>query len=146
MREDEGGEGSISGGRYVLDSFALLAYLGDEAGAGPVREILLACAEERASGWLSVINFGEVLYIVEREQGAKEAQKVVALIDRLPVEIVEADRRLTFDAAHIKANFALAYADAFAVALARQLQARVVTGDPEFRQVQDLVPVLWLGR
>ena len=36
--------------------------------------------------------------------------------------------------------------DAFAVALAQEKSATVVTGDPEFREVESLVPVLRLPR
>ena len=35
-------------------------------------------------------------------------------------------------AAHIKAGHALSYADAFAVAVAQELDAVMLTGDPEF--------------
>jgi len=48
-------------------------------------------------------------------------------------------------AAHIKAHYPLSYADAFAVALAQELDATVVTGDPEFKTAESLVPVLWLS-
>lgn len=48
-------------------------------------------------------------------------------------------------AAEIKARFPLAYADAFAVATAIRHNARIVTGDPEFAQVSDMVEIVWLG-
>ena len=129
---------------YVLDSFALLAYFEDEAGAAVVETILAAATTGAAESWMSILNLGEVLYITEREQGLPAAQKVVALVDQLPVRIVDADRGQTFAAAHIKAHHALSYADAFAVALARELEATVVTGDPEFRKVERLINVRWL--
>ena len=131
--------------RYVLDSFALLAYFEDEPGAAIVEEILQACDEDDAEGFLSIVNFGEVLYITEREQGLQAAQRVVAAIDELPLRVVDADRSRTFAAAHVKARHAVAYADAFAIALAQEVEARVVTGDPEFEKVENLVRVRWIG-
>lgn len=131
--------------RYVFDSFALLAFIDDEPGADEVRRILVACSRSEARAWLSIVNFGEVLYILERERGLPVAHKVVAIVDDLPIEVVEADRALTFAAAHVKAHHALSYADAFAVALAQECGARVVTGDPEFKKVTKLTPVHWLG-
>ena len=62
------------------------------------------------------------------------------------MRIVDADRSLTFAAAHVKANHTLAYADAFAVALAREMGGQLVTGDPEFRLVESLVSVRWIKR
>jgi ribonuclease VapC len=130
--------------RYVLDSFALLAYLENEAGAVEVQAILGAC-ETTAEAWLSIVNFGEVLYITEREQGLQAAQRAIAIIDQLPLHVAEADRSRTFAAAHVKARGALSYADAFAVALALEVEGKVVTGDPEFVKAEDLVTVRWIG-
>ncbi len=132
--------------RYVLDSFALLAYLEEEPGAAEVEEILAACNKTTAESWLSIVNFGEVLYITEREQGLQAAQRVVAIVDQLPLRVMEADRSRTFAAAHVKAHYALSYADAFAVALAQEVDGQVVTGDPEFEKTEDLAPVRWIGR
>ena len=132
--------------RYVFDSYALLAFLDEEAGAAAVEEILAACGREEAAAWLSVVNLGEVLYITEREQGLPEAQKAVAVIDQLPVRVAVADRGRTFAAAHLKAHHAISYADAFAAALAQEVDGPVVTGDPEFAQIEDLVAVHWIGR
>jgi ribonuclease VapC len=49
-------------------------------------------------------------------------------------------------AAHIKARHPVSYADAFAVALAQEYGATVVTGDPEVRAVESLINVDWLPR
>ena len=132
--------------RYVLDSFALLAYLEDEAGAATVEEILAACSAGDAEAWLSIVNLGEVAYITHRERGLPAAQRAIAAIDQLPVRVVDADRSRTFAAARIKARHALSYADAFAAALGQEVDGEVVTGDPEFETVEEIVRVLWLAR
>lgn len=132
--------------RYVLDSFALLAYLQDEAGAPDVEEILVAAAAGTATVAMPVVNLGEAMYITEREQSTEAAQALLAAFDQLPVALAEADRTLALDAAHIKAHHRVSYADAFVVALAHGLDAVAVTGDPEFSQVEHLVTVRWLPR
>lgn len=133
-------------GSYVFDSFALLAYLADEPGADIVREVIEYGQRQEGSVWMSVINLGECLYIVEREEGLTAAHRAIAAIRQLPIKEVAADRERTFAAAHIKAHHKLSFADAFAVALAQEKRATVVTGDPEFKHVESLVPVLWLPR
>ena len=72
------------------------------------------------------------------------AQTALAAVDQLAIEIVEVDRSLALEAAHVKAHHSLSYADAFVVALALQMGAKVVTGDPEFRQAEESVAVRWL--
>lgn len=129
---------------YVLDSFALLAYLEGEAGAERVREVLAKGQTGEAEVALCIINYGEVIYITERERGLPVAQRVIAIIDQLPITILEADRTLTFAAAHIKASKRLSYADTFAAALADAKEAVLLTGDPEFRQVESLIAIDWL--
>ena len=43
-----------------------------------------------------------------------------------------------WDAALLKGQFPIAYADAFAAALARKHRCPLVTGDPELRSIPDL--------
>ena len=137
---------TASASRYVLDSFALLAHLGDEAGAARVRAVLRAARLDRAEVFLSAINLGELVYITEREQGLVQAQMALNAVEQLPVQILEATRERVLAAAHLKANHAISYADAFVVAAAQEMGATILTGDPEFRTVEALVPVEWLAR
>jgi predicted nucleic acid-binding protein len=129
---------------YQLDSFALLAYLNDEAGKTRLQELLLLAGNYKCRLLMCQVNLGEALYIAERERGLPAAQSVLALVESLPIELLEASRDLVLDAAHIKAQHALSYADAFAVATAIREQAIILTGDPEFESVEDLVEIEWL--
>ena len=54
------------------------------------------------------------------------------------------DDQLVREAAEIKAEYPVAYADAFCVALAKRVQGCVVTGDPEFKSVESLIAIEWL--
>ena len=129
---------------YLLDSFAFLAYLNDEPGRERVQEILALGKSHKCRLVMSLINLGEVLYITERTRGLPAAQMVQALVESLPLELLEVSRDLILDAAHIKASHALSYADAFAIASAICESAIVLTGDPEYHAVEDLVKVEWL--
>ena len=64
----------------------------------------------------------------------------------LPIEIVDVDLELAREAARFKAVKKMSYADCFAAALARKQQAELVTGDPEFREVEDEIKVVWIGQ
>jgi len=129
---------------FILDSYALMAYLGAEPGWQRVKEILSQAEKGAFSLYLCMINLGEILYMTERRRGLEKAQDIQALIENLPIEIVDAARDLILDAAHIKANYPLSYADAFVVALAQSEQGIVLTGDPEFQAVEALVTIEWL--
>ena len=129
---------------YVFDSFAMLAYLQGETGMERVQSLLKDAEKERCHVDICVVNLGEILYTVEREKGLAKAHETLAAIQQLPIEIFPAENQTVLDAAHIKANHALSYADAFAVVCAQKLDATVLTGDQEFRSVEQIIRVEWL--
>ena len=110
----------------VLDSWAVLRYLEDSNPAAATVSDLL----DREKPVMSWINLGEVHYVLRRLHGEDAAAETVRdlrdVIDaRLP------DERLVLDAARIKADHPMAYADAFAAALTVATDATLWTGDPE---------------
>lgn len=129
---------------YILDSFAILAFLEDEHGATRVEAIIEQAEKDTLQAILSIINLGEILYITQRERGLPAAQKTLATIDQLPLKVLSANRKRVLAAAHIKANFPVAYADAFAIAAAQEFSGIVLTGDPEFSHVEAVINVEWL--
>jgi predicted nucleic acid-binding protein len=119
----------------VLDAWAILAYLEDRPSAvGRLDDYL----EEASSGqrplFMSWINLGEVEYIIRRRQGEAEAQDVLDLLQFLPIRYEDVTPERIHEAAKVKAEGGLSYADAFVVALAEEKEARIVTGDPEILQ------------
>ncbi len=131
---------------FVFDSFAILSFLENEKGAWKVHALLSKAKKGKIKGLFCILNLGEVVYIIEREQGLNIAHRAIATLEQLPLEIIEVDRDLTLQAAHIKANYHLSYADAFVVALAVIQRGYVVTGDSEFKSVEKLVPIEWIHR
>lgn len=73
--------------QYVLDSFAILVLLQNEEGHARIQEVLTIAQKGVAAVTLSVINLGEVLYIVERRQGLNKAQEVLAAVEQLPMRV-----------------------------------------------------------
>lgn len=129
---------------FILDSYALLAYFQAEQGGAEVRDMLKKARTEEASVLLSVINLGEIYYIVSRKLGTETARAMVEDILQLPVDLLDAGTDRALAAAEIKARHPLSYADAFAVAAAMEFSATIVTGDPEFKAVESYASVLWL--
>jgi predicted nucleic acid-binding protein len=130
--------------KYVLDSYALVAFFENEAGAQRVEEIIKEMLVGKAKGYLCIVNWGEIYYITLREQGDVQAGAVIRQIGKFPLLLMDVDRHLTYQAAKLKGKYPLAYADCFAAALAMKLKATLVTGDPEFRKLQDLLSIEWI--
>ncbi len=109
----------------VFDSWALLAYLGDEPAAGRIESVWL---EQGAA--ISSVNLGEVLYIRMRQDTEESAVATVDQVRSL-LEVIDPDWPLVSAAASIKAGGGLSYADAFCIATALRTDAPLWTGDPE---------------
>ena len=129
---------------YVLDSFAILAYLGDEEGADKVELLIENAERDKIRLFMCYVNLGEVYYITAREFGTVRANEIIAIVKRLPIEFVEVDEGLVLTAGRVKAMYSLSYADAFVVATAIDKNATIVTGDNEFEGVYP--DVLWINR
>lgn len=111
---------------FALDSWAILRLLeGTEPAARRIEQVL-----DDGRPVMSWINLGEVYYIIRRDQGENDALDVVRdLRLRLDLDLPSEDRVL--NAAAIKADHPMAYADAFAAATAAAHDATLLTGDPE---------------
>lgn len=110
----------------VLDSWAVLRYLENaEPAATPVSDLL-----ENDRPLMSWLNLGEVHYVIRRAQGEADAIETVRDL-RDVIDVRLPDERLILDAARLKADHPMAYADAFAAALAVVEGATLWTGDPE---------------
>jgi predicted nucleic acid-binding protein len=57
---------------------------------------------------------------------------------------VDADWQLTRQAALFKANGNTSYGDCFAAALAKIKKSDLVTGDKEFKSLEDEIKILWI--
>ena len=126
---------------FVLDSYAVLALLTDDVGADQVAELL---SQSEHVFWMSVVNLGEVYYIVSQAQSQEDTESVVSDILRQDnVTIVDATWDRVRTVAQFKAHGRLSYADAFACAVASEYDAEVVTGDPDFFKVEGIT-VHWL--
>jgi PIN domain nuclease of toxin-antitoxin system len=127
---------------FVLDSFAVLALLEAEKGSGDVAALLRPGPDLLL---MTYVNLGEVVYTVIRERGQSRADAALVALEGSRITFVPADRTLTLAAARLKAGHRLSYADAFCAALSQLSGFPVVTGDPEFLQLDGLISIRWIG-
>ncbi len=130
----------------VLDSWPIVEWI---KGRQPATEVVTALLAESEAGtarlFMSAINVGEVYYYL-RKQHSEQLSKWWRESSRaLPVTIEVPTADDIWDAALLKARYPIAYADAFAAALAQKHRCPLVTGDPELRSINDL-DLDWIGR
>lgn len=128
----------------VFDSWAILAFLEDEPAAEKVEAFIIESLEGEAPLLITTVNLGEVWYSITRSRSASEADLAIEQLNKLGLEVIPADWPLTQIAASFKAKYRLAYADCFAAALAKQRKTKVITGDKEFKQLEEEINVEWV--
>jgi len=128
----------------VLDTWSVIAYFEDEPSGEVVADLIADAHETAATVSMSVVNAGELWYLIARRVSPHQADQGVAELKQLGVQLVDIDWDLAQVAATLKAKHRMSYADCFAAALAKRVKAELVTGDPDFRQVQDEIKIVWL--
>lgn len=129
---------------YVLDSWAVIAYLEDEPSGEMVEELIATAHEEQTPIYMSVVNVGEVWYTLAREVSEEEANAGVKMLSDLRIQFENVDWELTMEAARFKSQNKMSYADAFAAALAKVKKADLVTGDNEFKPLDGQIKISWV--
>jgi predicted nucleic acid-binding protein len=130
--------------KLVLDSFALVSLFHREPGWETVQTTLYDQQKANTLATLNWINWGEFFYIVKRRVGHSKAVEALRLLEQLPIALYPVDQSLVREAAEIKSEYIVSYADAFCIATAMRLHATVLTSDPEFETVKHLTKIRWL--
>lgn len=128
----------------VFDSWALIAFFDDEPPAQRVEGLIKDADFDGKQLAISVVNVGEVWYNYTRIFSEEFADELTEKIEKMNFEIIPADWNLTKIAARFKAGGGIFYADCFAAALAKKLDAPLVTGDREFERIENEIQILWV--
>ena len=125
--------------KEVLDSYGLIKWLLEEPGYEVVEEYL-----NKHNIYMSAINFGETYYRLVKNRLKNEAYTLWKNKDMFPIKYIEPNWKRIKKAAEIKAAYPVAYADAFCIALGIEMNAPIITGDPEFKKVKE-ARLIWVG-
>jgi predicted nucleic acid-binding protein len=128
----------------VLDASAMLAMFFGQPGMEQMRELFHKASEADRSVYISAVNWAEVLYKMESKHGKAGYETARQFERTTPLETVPVDRELAESAAHLKNEYNLGLADAFAAALAKNKKAELVTADHEFKSVEKEIKINWL--
>ena len=129
---------------YLFDSHALLAFFQKEKGAEVVEKILRKAFTQQIDRFICVINLGEIIYITKRQFGESKKLEILGRVYQLGFKVLPVPDTLVFKAAELKAEYAISYADCFALACALDQSAILVTGDPDFKKGTTPANILWI--
>jgi predicted nucleic acid-binding protein len=134
----------MRGSVKVVDSWAMVAWVRGEPSAPLVRQFILDADAGGIQLVMSWINAAETFYILAKRDSPDLAEVFLTRLRSLPIRMVLPDEKGIMAAARIKAAYAVAFGDSFAIALAEAEDGSVITGDGEIRRC-GVVPVDWVG-
>jgi len=129
---------------YVFDSYALLKLFQKESGYEKIFKLLEETRRKEETRYLNAMNLGEIIYTTKMAFGDQKKIEILAHIERLDFKIIPVTNEMIFQAAEYKASFSISFAVCFVLVTALMEKAVVVTGDPEFRKVEQLVKIVWV--
>ena len=132
--------------KYVLDANAVLDYVDDRSGAERTKRLLIAAQKQEVFLFMSLVNWGEVVYASWQAHGEEAARSLISDLSRLPIQSLPIDQDCALKAAELKARHKIPYADCFAAATVILRQAILVTADRDFEKLGRTIRVLWLAR
>jgi ribonuclease VapC len=128
---------------YAIDAQPLVAWLRNEPSFAVVQALVAGTKSGAIELRLTTVNAGEVEYGVERALGAAAGHRALEVMQDI-AEIEWVDLELASRAGWLKLRCGMGYADCFVAALAHRDGIPLITGDPDFRRVADLVTIAWL--
>ena len=115
-----------------------------ERSGAAVRDLLRAADAAGERLLMNEVNIGEVYYLVAKRRSPAAAETFLHTFETMPIDPISNAFAEVIEAAKLKAQHAISYADAFAAATAIRHGAILVTGDREFRALEGQVTVRWI--
>jgi ribonuclease VapC len=128
---------------YVIDAQPIVAFIKRESHWRQIGDTISATSRGEVELRLTAVNAGEVVMAAERSLGAAAGHRALASVQQW-TEIIDVDLELAARASWFKLRGGISYADCFAAALAHRDDIPLITGDPEFHRVEDVIRIAWL--
>ena len=123
---------------YVLDSFAWIELFKGSKKGEKVKQLLNEHSDKIST---TTANYYEVYYHLEQEKGPVLREKYLRFIEN-KTTVIPISIDIASAAAQIRLVEKFSAIDAFTLAAARKLKAKVVTGDKDFEKLKDEVVFL----
>ena len=126
-----------SGVRYLLDTSALIAYLGNESGGSVVDRYRFQAA-------IPFIVLSELYYVIWHKKGRAEADFIYGIVKSWKLPTLLPDERVILTAGRFKGAHRMGIADSYIGSFASTEQLILVTKDRDFKVVEKEIQIQWI--
>lgn len=124
---------------YLLDTSALLAYLGNEKGAHLVARL-------KSESCIPFIAYSELYYITWARKGKSQADTVFGLVKSWRLPMMLPNERVIINAGRFKACYKMGYADSYIAAFALDGDMTLVAKDEDYNKLKEEIKILQIHR
>jgi len=125
--------------RCLLDTSALIAYLGNEEGAETVARV-------RNVSSLPFIALSELYYVVWLKKDKAEADRIYGFVKSWRMPVLLPTEKVIITAGRIKAMYKMGIADSYIAAFAQDTKIPLFTKDEDFSVLKDEIEIVWIHR
>ena len=130
--------------RKYLDTYGLLLFLQGEGPYQQIKTLFREAQNGKKPVLINELSVGEVFHVTARAHSLEKAESFLPLLEVLPMEIISNRLDDIVRAARINAEFSVGFVRALIAASAEREGAVLLTGDPEFHKIEDVLPIQWL--
>ena len=130
--------------KSLLDAYGLLLFLQKEGPYQVIKTIFRDAQSKNDPVLINEMSIGEIFHVTARNHSIEKAEAFLPLLEVLPMEIVSNNLEDILRAARIKGQYRVGYISALVTVTAERENAVLLTGDPEFRKVEDVINIKWL--
>jgi len=130
--------------KFVIDACAMLAYLNNESGSSVIEQVLKRAERHEVKIFITIMDLAEIYHLILKEAGREKAIKSIVLLRNLPVESMTLDESLLMIAGELRMQYPLTLGDAFVAAVAKSMDAKIITGDKDFKAIEKEIGIIWI--
>ena len=123
--------------RYLLDTSAFIAYLGNENGGSVV-------SQYRSQSVIPFIVLSELYYVIWRKKGRAQADFIYGVVKSWKLPMLLPNERVILTAGRFKGEHRMGIADSYIGAFANTEKLILVTKDRDFKVIEEEVQIQWI--
>lgn len=130
--------------KNLLDAFGLFLYLQKVGSYQVIKRLFRSVQMEKKSILINEMSIGEIFHVTARTYSVEKAEALLPLLEVLPLKIVSNSLDDILRAARLRSRYDISTIGSLIVVTAEKENAILLTGDPEFKEVEGLIHIRWL--
>ncbi|MBI9072305.1 MAG: PIN domain-containing protein [Melioribacteraceae bacterium] len=131
-------------GKYVIDSFSIISYCEGIKNSVKVSDIFKSALNNEIEIYTSVITYGDILSLIHKHADSVKVALFIKTFEQLPIKVINITKEQVEEAAKLKAENKLGFAESYTAALAISENACLITGEKLLGSLKNKIDILFI--